>query len=109
MSLWDEYSGAVQGGLDELARNTVGGAVAQARSDASAFLDASRTAFERWLTALAEGALSREDFEFLVRGQKDLARLNALTAVGLAQTRLERFRTGLISLLVSSAFKVVGP
>lgn len=107
--IWHDYVETVRAGLSELARNTVGDALAEAQADAGAFLASARARLERWLRALGDRALDPVDFEFLLRGQHDLMRLHALTAIGLARARLERFRTGLISLLVSSAFRVVGP
>ncbi len=106
--LWDNFTGTFEGGLEELARNTVGDAVEQARADSRAFLERSRESLRRWGDALAQGTISKDDFEFLVRGQKDLAQMHALKAVGLAVTKIERFRTGLLSLIVNSVFTTVG-
>lgn len=106
--IWSDFLNGVRGGFAELAGNTVGDFAAQAQSDVTAFLTASRDNLERWMQALAEDRISHGDFEFLVLGQRDLAALHALTALGLATATLERFRTGLISLVLSSAFNAVG-
>lgn len=106
--LWDDFAQTVRLGLKDLAQNSLGGALDQAEADAAAFLAAAKPKLARWADALAQGAITAEEFDFLVKSQRDLARLHALTALGLAVTRLERFRTGLISLVVNSAFKTIG-
>ena len=105
---WDDFGQTVRLGLKDLAQNSLGGGLEQAQADAEAFLTAARPKLARWADALASGALTLEEFEFLVQSQRDLAKLHALTAIGLAVTRLERFRTGLISLVVNAALKTIG-
>lgn len=105
---WDNFIVAVQDGLKTLAKNTVQDALDQAEADAKAFVKDSEESLRRWGDALAQGKITKEDFEYLVGGQKDLAKMHALKAIGVTQARLERFRTGLISLIVSSAFDAIG-
>ena len=105
---WNDFVEAVEEGLKTLAKNTVQEALDQAKADAKAFLNDSEESLRRWGDALAQRKITKDDFEYLVGGQKDLAKMHALKAVGITQTRLERFRTGLISLVVSSAFDAIG-
>lgn len=105
---WEDFVDAVEDGLKTLAKNTVQETLDQAETDAKAFVKESEESLRRWGDALAQGKITKDDFEYLVGGQKDLGKMHALKAAGVAQARLERFRTGLISLIVSSAFDVVG-
>ncbi|MEO9779015.1 MAG: hypothetical protein ABJH07_08430 [Sedimentitalea sp.] len=105
---WNEFIDAVQEGLKTLVKNTVQETIDQAEADAKAFVKDSEQALRRWGDALAQEKISKDDFEYLVGGQKDLAKMHALKAAGVTQARLERFRTGLISLVVSSAFNAIG-
>ena len=73
--------------------------------DGKAFLEKSKTDLERWTKMLAKGELTRDDFEWLVVGKKDLAELVALKQKGLAKVALDRFVNGLIDTIVSTAFK----
>lgn len=73
--------------------------------DGRTFLEKTKSDLERWTKMLAEGRLTRDDFEWLVKGKKDLAELNALKQEGLAQVALDRFVNGLIDTVVSTAFK----
>ncbi len=78
-----------------------------ALQDGQAFVETTRADLERWLGLLAEGALTREDFEWLVQGKRDLAELEALKQAGLAKVRLDQFRSSLVNVVVDTAFQVV--
>jgi hypothetical protein len=75
-------------------------------SDGTAFVDKIKADLERWSQLLASGALTKDDFAWLVQGKQDLAELEALEQAGLARERLEQFRTALIKLVIDTAFSV---
>src|SRR5262245_2517710 len=74
--------------------------------DGTAFVEKIKVDLERWSQLLASGALSKDDFAWLVQGKKDLAELEALEEAGLALARLDQFRTDLVNLVVDTAFSV---
>jgi hypothetical protein len=78
----------------------------QAVQDGEAFLDRTEADLKRWTTLLETGRLSREEMASLVRGQKDLARMNALKQAGLAAVEATRFRDALLERVVSTAVRV---
>ena len=81
-----------------------------ATKDVAAFLKRARSDLERWVRQLASGALTQDEFEFLVRGQKDLAEMEALKQAGLGSARLDQFQASLIDLVIGTAVKLVrGP
>ena len=45
--------------------------------DGNSFLEKSKSDIQRWTEGLASGALSPADFEFLIKGKKDLAKVAA--------------------------------
>jgi hypothetical protein len=51
-------------------------------SDGTAFVDEIKAGLERWSQLLASGALTNDDFAWLVQGKKDLAELEALEQAG---------------------------
>ena len=77
----------------------------KALKDGQAFFKQARTDLERWTKALARGLLSKVDFEWLVRGKKDLAEMEALQQARLALVRVDQFRSSLIDLVIGTAFK----
>lgn len=71
--------------------------------DGKAFLDKAQKDLERWTGLLEGGQLTAEEFEFLVKGKKDLADLAALKQAGLAKARLDKFRNSLVELVIGTA------
>lgn len=77
-----------------------------ALDDGRAFLAATEEDLARWTALLDEGALTPEDFAWLVQGKRDLAEMEALRQAGLSLVRLDRFRASLIDTVVGTALDV---
>ena len=105
MSKFDDFKNAIVDGAQALATSTLSGLGAQAGSDARDFLRRTDAKLERWTKMLAKGDLTKLEFKTLVESQEGLAALNALTQAGIAAAALQRFRDGLIDLVVKSAVK----
>ena len=103
----DNFLKEVKTGVIAIAKGEAGEFAKQARADGQEFVDAVRADLEKWARQLAAGDLSKSDFDFLVRGKKDLVEMNALTQAGLAAARIERIRTASIDLIVTAASKLV--
>ena len=73
--------------------------------DGNAFVEKTKEDLQRWTEGLASGALSKEDFEFLLKGKKDLAQMEALKQLGLSKIRITKITNGIIDVVVGSAFK----
>lgn len=106
MSKFDDLSNAVLKGAKDLAKKNFGGFVDETAKDTQAFLDKAQADLQRWTKLLANGKLTKEDFRDLVQAKKALAEIRALTQAGVTLTKLERFRSDLINLVVDSAFDV---
>lgn len=74
--------------------------------DGSTFVEKTKADLKRWTQMLALGQLSKDDFEWLVVGKKDLAELEALKQAGLTQVALDRFVNGLVDVIINTAFTV---
>ena len=109
MSDFDTFLEAVRTGAAALARDTLRQGLREAEEDAAAFLKRTDADLRRWTEALALKSLSAREFADLVDGRASLATLAALTQLGVARTRLERFRVGLIELVIDSAFDTFAP
>ena len=73
--------------------------------DGNAFIRKAKKDLERWTEGLTIGTLSKADFEFLLRGKKDLAEMEALKQLGLSKIRINKITDGVIGVVVGSAFK----
>lgn len=73
--------------------------------DGNAFIEKTKGDLKRWTEGLASGALSKADFEFLLKGKKDLAQMEALKQLGLSKIRISKITNGIIDVVIGSAFK----
>jgi hypothetical protein len=107
VSALDEFRDAVIGEAEELAKTILKRGIKEARADAAAFVDKSSEKLERWTRLVAAGELTEDEFRSLVRSQKDLAELSALTKAGIQASRLQKFREKLVDVTVDTAFNVL--
>jgi hypothetical protein len=106
MTTFNDFAKALEEGVKKLAKELFDGSETEALADMRAFLDKSKKDLERWTILLATGKITGQDFSDLVHTKKALAELHALTQTGYVITKLERFRSGLINLVVETAFKM---
>ena len=76
-------------------------------NDAVDFASKTQNDIEKWATLLKEGELSPKDFEFLLKGKKDLAEMEALKQKGLAQARVDKLKADILDTVVGSVKKVL--
>ncbi|MCX6601804.1 MAG: hypothetical protein NT025_09625 [bacterium] len=56
----------------------------------------------RWLQQYAEGKISKDDLESLIRGARGLGEMEALKQVGLAKVRLDEIQSGIIRIILKN-------
>ena len=106
MSKFDDFWNAVRDGVVNIAKGDLKDFLKQAKDDGDQFLTSVKNDLETWTKQLADGDLSKDEFEFLVRGKADLAEMHALTQAGIAAIRVQKFRDAVIDLAIDTAFKV---
>ena len=103
---FDSFIKGVIEGAKDLGKEIFDGFEDQAKEDAKAFLAKTEADLMRWTKLLADEKLTEQEFGDLVQAKKALAEIHALTQSGIALTKLERFRSGLINLVIDKAFEV---
>ena len=103
---FDDFVNAVAEGAEGLAKDIFDGFEEQAKEDATAFAEKAEADLRRWAKLLEDRKITKQDFRDLVEGKEALAEIHALTVAGISLTKLERFRSGLINLVVDTAFKI---
>ncbi len=106
MASFDDFVEALKNGAKDLAKEIFDGFEDEASNDAKAFLEKTKEDMRRWTKLLAQGELTEQDFSDLVQAKKALAEIHTLRQTGVALTKLERFRSGFINLLIDTAFDV---
>jgi hypothetical protein len=109
MSKLDDYWKAVQDGLLNIAKGDLKDFLKQAKDDGDQFLTSVKNDVETWTKQLNDGGLSKDEFDFLVRGKADLAKMHALMEAGITAIRVQNFRDAVINLVIDTAFKVFLP
>ena len=109
MSKFDDFRDAVITGAEALAKQNLKDLVNQAAEDSKAFLEKSAADMQRWTGELAAKQITKQEFTDLVQAKKAVAEMHALTQAGVALAAIERFRTGLINLVIDTAFKIFIP
>lgn len=107
MSVFDDFRTAVLDGSEGLAKTLLKGSIKEARADALAFVEKSATKLKVWTKQVTDGELTQDEFAALIRSQKDLAELNALTAAGIGAVKVKKFRNELTGLVVKTAIDVL--
>lgn len=105
MADFNDFLKSLENGIKELALTNWKEVENAAIADGQAFVNKTKADLERWTQLLASGALTKDDFEWLIAGKKDLAQMQALEKAGLSLVRAQRFQNSLISLVINTAFK----
>ena len=105
MATFDDFIKELEAEVGEFAEYSWEAYKAAAIKDGKAFVEKSKADLERWTKMLSQEELTRDDFEWLMVGKKDLAELVALKEAGLTKVALDRYVNGLIDTVVSIAFK----
>lgn len=103
----DDFIASLRPGILALAQNTLGEFITEAQRDAEGLLALARADIARWNDLLVAGKLKADEYQLLLQIEAATFGMHALTATGLAQVRIERFRKALVSLVVDSAAKLI--
>lgn len=105
MPTFNEFISTVKDDLLDFAKENLNEYKDELLKDGNAFIKKAKKDLERWTEGLASGALSQADFEFLLKGKKDLAEMEALKQLGLSKIKVNKITDGVIGVVIGSAFK----
>jgi hypothetical protein len=93
--------------LVELAKNTFQENWQAAVKDGLDFLENSQVKLEKYLLLLNNGDIDQDDFQSLIAGLSDLARMEMLEQAGLKAAQIDKFRIQLLAVIIDVAFKFI--
>ena len=105
MPTFNEFLSTIKDDLLEFAKENLEEYKDELLKDGNEFVKKTKKDLERWTEGLASGALSKADFEFLLKGKRDLAEMEALKQLGLSKIRVNKITNGVIDVVVGSAVK----
>lgn len=74
----------------------------RATKDAKAFLKTSEEQLTIWFKQLEQGEITQKNFDSLVRGERDLAEMEALKQLGLSKVAIDTFTRGVIDIIINA-------
>lgn len=92
----------LKNGVKDLAEKNLKDFIASATADGQAIITDLQDDLETWTLQLASGEISKDDFTFLVLGQKELIQMIALKQAGLAQIAADRFKNDVFNLITNT-------
>ncbi|MBE0571098.1 MAG: hypothetical protein IH618_06085 [Ignavibacteriaceae bacterium] len=105
MPTFNDFVSTLKSDLLDFAKENLAEYKDELLKDGTLFIEKAKSDLERWTEGLASGALSKEDFEFLLKGKKDLAQMEALKQLGLSKIRITKITNSVIDVVVGSAVK----
>ncbi len=93
--------------LFELIGDRVSDFTSEGKKDMKAFLEASKGKLKTWTQLLADGMLTLDDFNWLVKSQKDLLVMQALYQTGTSKIKLGHLKNAVIRTIVDTVKKIV--
>ncbi|WP_221392721.1 hypothetical protein [Dyadobacter sp. NIV53] len=104
---FDQIYQSLQTGVESVAKESLDGYVNQAKKDGEQALGTIKENLQRWAIEVESGALNKEDLEFLLQGEEALDELVALKEAGLAAVQIDKFRNGLINMIIGTITGIV--
>jgi len=94
MPTFNDFTSTLKNDLLDFAKENLDEYKDEILKDGTIFIEKTKSDLERWAEGLASGALSQSDFEFLLKGKKDLAEMEALKQLGLSKIRITKIIVG---------------
>lgn len=105
MPTFNDFVSTVKNDLLDFAKENLEEYKDEILKDGTKFVEKTKSDLERWSQGFASGALSPADFEFLLKGKKDLAEMEALKQLGLSKIRITKITNSIIDVIAGSAIK----
>ncbi len=79
----------------------------ESKKDVEQFLKDSKEKLKRWTVLLANGDITLDDYEWLVKSQKDLLLMKALHRAGVSKISLGHFKNKIIRVIIDVVKNIV--
>jgi len=107
MADFDAFLEQLKTSLKGLAQNSFKKYSQQILHDWTEFAKKLEDDLQRWSVEYSIHEMTKEEFEFLVKGKKDLLEMEALKQLGLARTELNKLRNAIVDTITGTAVKVL--
>jgi uncharacterized protein (UPF0264 family) len=105
MASHKDFVEALKDGLLELGKQELGEHVDALVKDGQSFVEQVEEDLRGWMRQLAAGEMSEAGLRMALAGKADLAKMKALTQMGLTEIRVDKLRQGVLDAVVAAATK----
>ncbi len=78
------------------------------KNDVAEFFDQAKAKLKRWTEMLAAGVITKDEYELLLKSQKDLVIMKTLNKAGISKIKLGHFKNSVIKLIIKKVLLVIG-
>lgn len=98
----DEILKEIKNELVQLFADNFKSLSSESKKDLNEFLTGSEEKIKRWTVLLLEEKITKEEFEWLVKSQKDILILASLKEAGISKIKLSNFKNQVISTIIKT-------
>lgn len=107
MADFDDFINMLKDDLIDLAKEFGDDVKDEIIKDAESFATELKEDLEEWTQKVQSGDLTQNDLEWLIKGKKDLAQMEALKQKGLAKAKIDKYRNALLETTIGSVVKLL--
>ena len=104
---FDQLVQTLESSVESLAKSTLQDYFTQAKADGENIVYSLKANLQKWTLELENGALHEDDVVFLLKEEAALGEMTALKQAGLAEVRIDQFRSDLISTITNTVFGLI--
>ncbi len=104
---FDKFLEAVKSDVVDVAKTEAVDFIEETKADGDACIKETKKDLLVWTEQLSDGLFTPDEFEFLVEGKKDLAKMEALMRSGVAAAKVDAIRQGVVKVVVTAALATI--
>ena len=98
---------ALESNVETLAKSTLKDYISQANTDGKNAVNSMKTNLQKWMLELGSGVLTTNDIAFLIKEQATLDEMITLKQAGLAEIKIDQFKSDLINMITNTIANLI--
>ena len=104
---FDAFFKSIKTEVVSLAQESLKDSITEAKADGLAALNSMKENIKKWSLQVVNKEISIEDFDFQIQTQKEEMEMVALKEAGLKEIELDKFKKGIVSIIVNKVSGLV--
>jgi predicted YcjX-like family ATPase len=104
---WDDFIKGIVDDAGTLAKNELVDLITNAATDGEAFIQKQGQKMKRYIQQLADGEITKDEFQGYMVDLQDLMRMEALKMSVVAKARAQRIADGIQSMIIDRLLKLI--